>query len=84
MLARHPFFVELAHDKWVEHDVQISTTPEFSTELAQVGATDLLGLNPTSHVLAYQWPVHQIGPDYLPEEAPQSPTFLVAFLNRNT
>ena len=28
--------------------------------------------------------MHQIGPDYLPEEAPQSLTFLVVFLNRKT
>ena len=28
--------------------------------------------------------MHQIGRDYLPEEAPQSLTFLVVFLNRNT
>ena len=84
VLARYPFIVELAHYEWVELDVQILPTPEFSTELAQVDATDLLELNSTSHVLAYQWPVHQIGPDYLPQETPQSPTFLVVFLNRNT
>ena len=28
--------------------------------------------------------MHQIGRDYLPEEAPQLLTFLVVFLNRNT
>lgn len=83
VLARYPFVAELAHYEWVELDVQISPTPEFSTELAPINAADLLELNPTSHVLAYQWPVHQISPDYLPNEAPQTPTFLVVFLNRN-
>ena len=84
MLARYPCIVELAHYEWVELDIQISPTPEFSTELTQVDSTDLLELNRTSHLLAYQWPVHQIGRDYLPEEAPQLLTFLVVFLNRNT
>lgn len=81
VLARYPFIPELAHYEWVELDVQISPVPSLAKPIKPVTLNDALVLNPTAHVLAYQWPVHQIGPDFQPTEAPAVPTFLAVFQN---
>ena len=41
----------------------------------------MLELNATAHILAYEWPVHQIGPGFIPTQRPEAPTFLAAFQN---
>ncbi len=38
--------------------------------------------SPLAWLLSYQFPVHCIRPDYQPEEAPEQPTFLIAYRNR--
>lgn len=79
-----PFMVELAHYEYVELAVSISTADEAHIEYDPNG--DLLEgrplVGPTTWNLSYQWPVHQIGPDYLPDEAPQQPTHLVVYRDR--
>ena len=37
--------------------------------------------NPVLRVLAYRWPVHRLSPRFKPDEAPQEPTFTLAFRN---
>lgn len=75
-----PFIVELAHYEWVELalDVSEDEVPEASTEdsLAVVPR-----LSPLAWVLAYQFPVHRIGPSYCPESAEQ-PTYLAVYRDR--
>ena len=39
-------------------------------------------LSPVAWPLAYQYPVHRMGPDYLPESAPEQPTYLVVYRDR--
>ena len=39
-------------------------------------------LSPVAWPLAYQYPVHQMGPDYLPDAPPEHPTYLVVYRNR--
>jgi hypothetical protein len=81
ILTRYPFAQELAHYEWVELDVQIAPTAALPKFTEPVTLSSRLTLNPTAHVLAYQYPVHQIGPDFQPTEAPATPTFLAVYQN---
>ena len=38
--------------------------------------------SPLAWPLVYQYPVHTMGPDNLPEEAPEQPSYLVVYRNR--
>ncbi len=79
-----PFMVELAHYEYVELAVAISTADEEAIEYDPNG--DLLRgrplVGPTAWNLSYQWPVHRIGPEYLPEAPPAEPTHLVVYRDR--
>lgn len=78
-----PWFAELAHYEWVELALQISD----ATAAAHDPQGDLLTgcplLAPTAWPLAYRWPVHQIGPDNLPQSPPSQPTLLLARRERD-
>ncbi len=78
------FMQELLHYEWVELALDAS---ELELPLQNVNANgDLLQAHPVQSPLAwllsYQFPVHCIRPDYQPEEAPEQPTFLIAYRNR--
>ncbi len=79
-----PFMLELAHYEYVELAVAISTADEGLADYDPNG--DLLAgrplVGPTAWNLTYQWPVHTIGPEYLPDEAPEQPTHLVVYRDR--
>lgn len=71
------WFAELAHYEWAELAVDVM---EVETPAALADGDLIAGvpvLNPTLMNLAYQWPVHRIGPDYRPRQ-PQ-PTCLLVF-----
>lgn len=76
-----PFIQELAHYEWVEMalmlaegDVAHSAVLDNETLLsATVRLSDL------AWPLVYQYPVHQISPDYQPEASPDNPTYLVVY-----
>ncbi|GMR00856.1 MAG: DUF2063 domain-containing protein [Gammaproteobacteria bacterium] len=77
--------VELAHYEWAELALHVS---DESISMDDVDANgDLLGQRPVFSPLAwplvYQFPVHTMGPDNLPEEAPEQPSYLVVYRNRN-
>jgi hypothetical protein len=82
--ADRPFQLELAHYEYVELAVAISTEDEPAHEIDPNG--DLLAgrpvLAPTAWPLTYLWPVHRIGPDYLPDAPPDEPTHLVVYRDR--
>ena len=79
-----PFMLELAHYEYVELAVSISTADEEAGEYDPNG--DLVAgcplVGPTAWNLSYQWPVHTIGPENLPTEAPAEPTHLVVYRDR--
>ena len=79
-----PFMLELAHYEYVELAVAISTADEQLGEYDPNG--DLLRgrplVGPTAWNLTYQWPVHTIGPEYLPQDPPLEPTQLVVYRDR--
>lgn len=80
-----PFMLELAHYEYVELAVAISDADK--TPLAEYDPNgDLLAgspvVAPTAWNLSYQYPVHQISPEYLPEEPPEQATHLVVYRDR--
>jgi hypothetical protein len=77
--------IELAHYEWVELALHIS---DESISMEQVDANgDLLKqipvFSPVAWALTYQFPVHTMGPDNLPTEAPAQASHLVVYRNRN-
>lgn len=74
-----PWLCELAHYEWVELALQISEATR--DDVAHDPDGDLLAghplPSPLAWPLAYAWPVHRIGPDHLPREAPAEPTLLL-------
>jgi hypothetical protein len=80
-----PFFVELAHWEFLETCVRLDADDPRDIE-ATPGRSPAEGrpvLNPTLRLAAYQWPVHQIGPDWLPESRPDRPTILMVYRKRS-
>ncbi len=77
--------IELAHYEWVELALHIS---DENINMENINANgDLLTqhpvFSPVAWPLVYQFPVHTMGPDNLPEEAPEQSTYLVVYRNRN-
>jgi hypothetical protein len=70
--------VELAHYEWVEAALLLSDR----REPAHDPEGDLLEgvplLSNLAWPLAYQWPVSEIGPNYLSHDAPEQPTLMLA------
>ena len=77
--------LELAHYEWVELALTVSDETINMDNIDPNG--DLLNahpvLSPVAWPLAYQFPVHTMGPDNLPDEAPDQATYLVVYRNRN-
>ena len=80
-----PFIRELCHYEWVELALSVSAL-ELTPELANPNG-DLLAnrplVSPLAWTLAYDWPVHRIGPDEIPEAPGEQPTYLIVNRNRH-
>ena len=79
-----PFLLELAHYEWVEQALALD-----DRELDDVSADpkgdmleDIPVLSPLAWPLSYRFPVHRIGPEFQPRDAPQEATHLLAYRNR--
>ena len=77
-----PFLLELAHYEWVEmalatSEEEVNTHDKHLDKLLN----HAIALSPLAWPLAYQYPVHKIGPDFLPLEAPTQATFIVVYRN---
>jgi uncharacterized protein len=83
--ATEPGFLrELAHYEWLELDVSYDPR-ELSDCVIYAEANPFNHvpvLNPLARLQAYTYPVHRIGPDYLPGTLPAEPTYLVVFRER--
>lgn len=73
------WFIELAHYEWVELAVDVMDCPKPRYEISGDLLIAYPVLNPTLMNLSYQWPVHQIGPDYRPRK--MQPTHLLVYRN---
>lgn len=80
-----PFLKELAHYEWVELGLALDSREIDMTGIDAEG--DLLDgspqLNPLIWPLSYRFPVHRISPDYLPDAAPEQPTYLIVYRDRD-
>lgn len=77
-----PFLAEMAHYEWVELALDVSTE-ELGAEAEIEQLRDaVLTLSPLAWVLAYQYPVHRIGPGFELAE-PTEPTYLVVYRDRS-
>lgn len=78
-----PFLRELCHYEWVELELSVS---EQALGAANADG-DLLDerplLSPLAWPLAYDYPVHRIGPDCQPTAPSESPTYLIVYRDRN-
>lgn len=80
-----PFALELAHWEYLETIVRLHAADPGDIETDVDG--DLLAgrpvLNPTLQLGQYQWPVHEIGPEFQPEQPLDQPLLLAACRRRN-
>lgn len=80
-----PFLLELAHYEYVELALNTSAEQNDLSDIDPDG--DLLAGTPVKSVLAwtfaYHYPVHRIGPDFLPAEPAGQPVYLAVYRNRD-
>ena len=78
------FMLELAHWEWME--VETLSAKKDILKIPHERNGDLMNepvvVSPLAHSLVYEFPVHKIGSGFLPDEAPQTPTFLLISRNR--
>ena len=80
----YPFMQELAHYEWLELETLLD---EQNIDAVEVNANvDPLDgrpvLNPLARPQAYAYPVHKISQNYLPVAAPDAPTYLIVYRDR--
>ncbi len=79
------FILELAAYEWAETAISLDTR-EIELDGINVEGDLLAGipvLNPIIMPLTYQYPVHQISPDYLPDAPPEIPTYLLVYRRKD-
>ncbi len=79
-----PFMLELAHYEWTELALTISEEEPDYEHVDQEG--DLLAgmpvLSPLAWPMSFAFPVHQINEENQPQQAPENPTYLIAYRDR--
>jgi hypothetical protein len=82
VLSNDPVFIkELVHYEWVELALSVL---DANVELVKIDdnkdVLDLqLKISPLAWSLTYQFAVHQIGPDFQPEQASEQPVYLLVY-----
>ncbi len=81
----YPFLLELAHYEWIETSISMDSREIGLDGVDQDG--DLLEgvpvLNSLVIPLSYQWPVHMISPDFIPDTLPEQATYIVVYRDRH-
>ena len=76
-----PWLFELAHFDWLEN--ALASDQRVVERSTQAQPADLLGrplvVNPVHRIERYDYPVHAIGPEFMPTERPPRPTQLLAY-----
>jgi hypothetical protein len=80
-----PFLLELAHYEWSELALSIDEADIAAVRCDPDGdvVTGVPVLSPLARVLAYRWPVHQIGPDFIPPAPSPEPVLLLLTRDRS-
>jgi len=80
-----PFMLELAHYEWVELALSIDETDVDMSVIDKNG--DLLEghpvISPLAWPLAYNFEVHKISEDYIPDQPAEQPTHIVVYRNHD-
>lgn len=81
-LENDPIFIkELVHYEWVE--LALSVLDVEVVPVSNDGQQDNLDLqlklSPLAWSLAYSYPVHQIGPDFIPQQVSEQPIYLLVY-----
>lgn len=78
-----PFLLELAHYEWLELVVMTSTDePDWSLVDRHGSLTDGIPvLSPLAMCQGYQWPVHTIAAENVPDEPLPQPVFMIVYRN---
>jgi hypothetical protein len=79
------FLLELCHYEWVELALSVSQT-ELEDSIADPNGdllTRPLVISPLIWKLAYRFPVHLLGEQYQPQQAPDLPTYLIVNRRRD-
>jgi len=79
-----PFLYELAHYEWVELALSISEETLDRDGVNPEGdfLTGIPVLSPLAWHMSYRYPVHRIGPDFVPAAPDEATTSLVVYRNR--
>ena len=76
-----PFLFELAHYEWIELALSISQE-EPDLQQVDVESSLLNGhpvMSPLALLLTYAWPVHQIKPEFQPEQPAEQPVCIIVY-----
>ncbi len=75
-----PFFYELAHYEWVELALSVSTE---ETPAETIFSDDIMSAklqtSPLAWLLQYEYPVHQISPEFLPDSPAEAAIHLLVY-----
>ena len=76
-----PFMHELAHYEWVELALSVAESEESSEGIHIEGnlLDECPQLSSLAWPLSYQYPVHQISPDFQPDCPPENPTYILVY-----
>ena len=80
-----PFLRELAHYEWVELALSVAQAPPAQDQADPNGdpMERVPVLSPLAWALTYEFPVHRIGPEFLPHAPGAQPTHLVVYRDRH-
>lgn len=81
----YPFLLELAHYEWIETALAMDMR-EISFEGIDMEGNLLEGMPVISSLampLAYQWPVHKISQEFLPDTLPEQATYIIVYRDRD-
>lgn len=78
------FLRELAHYEWLELEISYDghEVGDAAIDAAADPYRDVPVLNPLARPLVCAYPVHRIGPGFMPAEPPPEPTYLVVYRER--
>ena len=87
LLEQYPFLLELAHYEWVEVSVIYADEENISAKNLQNQAeisdeqwlSQAPAISSVMHLLAYEYPVHQISIDTMPEQKSEAGVFLAVY-----
>ncbi len=80
-----PFLLELAHYEWAELAISLDENDIAAIPHDPLGdpVAGIPVVSPLACMLGYHFPVHRIGPDFRPSEAPAEPTLLLLVRDRD-